>query len=67
MASVNYRFYVLNCDEHIIKVHVASCDSPEAIERTANALLGEHPTSGAVEAWDRQRPIHRAERAKVPS
>lgn len=67
MASVNYRFYVLDRDEHIIKVRVAGCEGTEDIERTAAALLAEHVDSAAIEVWDRQRPVHRAERSKVAS
>ena len=62
---VNYRFYIVDHYEHITQVHVAECDNPEAIERTARVLLAENVTSLAVEAWDRGRRICRVERPAV--
>jgi hypothetical protein len=58
----NYRFYLLNQDDHITKVHVAECEGPDDIQRMALSLLAAQEATAAVEVWERAKRVCRAER-----
>jgi len=60
-----YRIYILNRLAHITEAHVAACECVDEIERTALTLLAEHQAAAAVEVWDRDRLVHRADRSKL--
>lgn len=59
---INYRFYVLNQQDHITHAHVAECNDLDDIQREALSLLAEHPAAAAIEVWDPQKLIYRSER-----
>ena len=59
---LSYRFYLLNRRDHITDVHIAECDGADDIRRTALAFLAQHVAAGAVEAWDRDKLVYRAQR-----
>lgn len=65
MHMVKYRFYILNGHNNITDVHVAECDYLVSIERAANDLLVVHFASAAVQVWDRDRLVLRAERTRL--
>jgi hypothetical protein len=63
----NYRFYLLNQDDHIFSVRVAECECADEIQRMAVSLLAAHDIATAVEVWERDKRICRAERHPVMS
>jgi hypothetical protein len=61
-----YRFYVLNSRDHITHAHAAECDGGgDDVQRTALSLLAEHQAAAAVEVWERDKLVHRAERGNA--
>jgi hypothetical protein len=63
----NYRFYLLDRGDHITKPHVAECEGAEDIQRTALSLLAANEGAAAVEAWERDKLVYRAERPERPA
>ena len=61
----NYRFYLLNQRDHITKAQVAECEGVDDVQRMALLLLTEHQVAAAIEAWERDRLVYRAERPKT--
>jgi hypothetical protein len=62
LSVTNYRFYLLNRQNHITKAHVAECEGVDDIQRTALSLLAEHQVAAAVEVWERDKVVFRTER-----
>ena len=61
----NYRFYILNRHNHITEAHVAECEGVDDVQRMALLLLTEHQVAAAIEAWERDKLVYRAERPKT--
>jgi hypothetical protein len=60
----NYRFYILNREDHITHVRVAEWGGGE-VERRAFSLLAEHQGAASVEVWERDKLVYRTERGNA--
>ena len=55
---VRYRFYLLDCFNHIANVEVIECDHDAEARRRADTMLVNRPQYHGVEVWDFDRRVY---------
>jgi hypothetical protein len=62
---INYRFYLLDRQNHITNVYIAECEGAEGVQRMALSLLADYKAAAAVEAWDGAKRVYLTKRPAI--